>query len=122
MSTTRTSGARKPARAASSAPIQLKSRPKRPLREPLFSIDDVEYTMPVTVELGESIMLAALLRRQPDEDAKGVELVRYLCGPIALNALMGDATMTRTEWEQIVAVLSDRAFGAAEQEDEAEGN
>jgi hypothetical protein len=110
----------KTTRAVSSAPVQLKSRPKeQAAREPLFSIDDIEYTMPVVVELGDSISLAQLLRFQPTEDTKGVELVRHLCGQQALNALMGDATMTRAEWQRIVAILKERAFGPEEAEDES---
>lgn len=119
---TRTATAAKP-RARSSAPVQLKGRRKNAPRELLFAIDDVEYTMPVTVELGDSLSLAAILRLQPTEDAKRMTLVRQLCGPQALAALLDDATMTRAEWERLGEILSERAFGPPEQrEDEAQGN
>jgi hypothetical protein len=109
-------------KAKSSAPVQLKKRSSAPAREPLFSIDDVEYTMPAVVELGDSIAFARLLRVQPDEDSKGVELVRHLCGQQALNALLGDSTMTRAEWRRIVELLKERAFGPEEQREGDEGN
>lgn len=119
----RTPAAAKPKAAkASGAPVQLKKRRDAP-REPLFAVDGVEYTMPVVVELGTSLALGRLLRLQPDEDSKGIELVRYLCGPQALSVLLDDATMTRTDWRRIVEILTERAFGPIEQrEDEREGN
>lgn len=119
--TARTAAARKPASATSAAPIQLKSRPKTVAREPLFAIDGVDYTMPVTVTLGDSISLQTLLRIQPDEDAKRILLVRELCGKDAINALLADATMTKEEWKQIGDILTERALGPLEEE-EAEGN
>jgi hypothetical protein len=121
--TARTSTARaKSAKPAPTAPVQLKSRPKTPPRELLFSIDDVDYTMPAVVELGDSIALAATMRILPDEDAKGIHLVRELCGRDAITALLADATMTRGEWQTIVRILTEKAFGPLEQEAQAEGN
>lgn len=111
-----------PARKAAVAPVQLKSRPTAVKREPVFAIDDVVYTAPTVVPAGDAIMLAGLLRLQPDEDAKGVALVRNLCGNDALAALMGDSTMTRGEWSAIVQILTQKVFGRAEEEEEAEGN
>jgi hypothetical protein len=107
---------------APSAPVQLKKRPTQAKREPLFSIDDEIYTVPAVVPAGDAIMLTATLRLQPDEDAKGIMLVRTLCGNQALAALMGDSTMTRGEWRAIVAILTEKVFGPAEKEDEDEGN
>jgi len=110
--------------AAQAAPFQLGTRTAEAERErePLFSIDDQVYTMPVAVPAGDAISLATLLRVQPDEDAKGCTLVRHLCGQDALRALLGDSTMSRNEWKAIVRVLTERAFGPPEEEDEAEGN
>lgn len=109
----------KAAKPKPSAPVQLKSRAKEQPREPLFSVDDVEYTMPVVVELGDALSLAALLRVQPDEDAKGMLLVRELCGRQALNALLADSTMTRGEWNTVINILMEKAFGPPEPEDDA---
>lgn len=122
MSAARSSAKPKTAKPKTTAPVQLKKRPKEAAREPLFSVDGVDYTMPVTVELGTSIALAALLRIEPDEDAKRIMLVRELCGPPALAALLGDSTMTRAEWDTIGRILTERAFGAAEREEDEEGN
>ncbi len=92
----------------STAPVQLKKRKQESPREPLFSVDDVDYTMPVEVELGDALRLSTLLRIQPDEDSKGMLLVRELCGAKAFNALMGDSTMTRGEWRTITHVLAEK--------------
>lgn len=124
MSARTSSGAARPkatAKPKSAAPVQLKKRPQAAPRELLFSVDDVDYTMPATVELGDSLSLATLLRVQPDEDAKGMLLVRELCGRQALNALLADSTMTRGEWTTIIKILTEKVFGPVEQEDD-EGN
>ncbi len=112
----------KTAKPKSTAPVQLKKRQNEAPREPLFSIDEVEYTMPTVVPLGDSLALARVLRVQPDEDSKGIELVRYLCGQEALTALLADSTMTRAEWDTIIAILTEKAFGPAEAQEENEGN
>jgi len=120
MSATRS---RPPAKKSVSAPVQLGRRTADAAREPLFSVGDQVYTMPATVPTGDAIMLAARLRLQPDEDAKGVALVLNLCGGDALAALMGDSTMTRAEWKTIVRILTERAFGPAERrKEDEEGN
>jgi hypothetical protein len=112
----------KTAKPKSAAPVQLKKRATEAAREPLFSIDDVEYTMPKVVPLGDSLALARVLRVQPDEDSKGIELVRHLCGQQALAALLADSTMTRTEWGAIVAILTEKVFGKLEAPEDDEGN
>ena len=122
MSARTTTSRPKAAKTQSTAPVQLKKRTKEAAREPLFSVDDVEYTMPKVVPLGDSLALARVLRVQPDEDSKGIELVRYLCGQEALTALLADSTMTRTEWGAIVAILTEKAFGPAEAQEDDEGN
>jgi hypothetical protein len=121
--TARTAKSATPTRATvKRAPVQLKSRPKTDKREPLFSIDDVVYTMPAVVRTGDAILLAGLLRMQADEDAKGLTLVRNLCGSEAAAALLSDSTMSRGEWQAIVAILTERVFGNPETEEEGEGN
>lgn len=125
MSAPRTGSAAKsrPGKPASAAPVQLKKRSATVAREPLFAIDDVEYTMPAVVEFGDALRLGAVLRLQVDENAKGMTLVRNLCGDKALEALLGDATMTRAEWMRIVGILTDKVFGPAEaREDDGQGN
>jgi len=122
MSARTTTARPKAAKLKPAAPVQLKKRQKDAPREPLFSVDDQVYTMPSVVELGDSIALAALLRFQPDEDAKGVLLVNELCGQDAVNALLADSTMTRGEWETVVKVLTEKAFGPTERTADDEGN
>lgn len=111
----------KSAKPKPAAPVQLKKRPKNAAREPLFSIDDVVFTMPAVVDLGTSLYLTPLLRVQQDEDAKGLLLVRELCGQQALAALLADSTMTRGEWNTIIKILTEKVFGPVESEDE-QGN
>jgi hypothetical protein len=123
MSAARSNPARsKSSKPKSTAPVQLKKRSAVAPREALFSVDDVEYTMPASVPLGDALTLTTLLRVQPDEDAKRMLLVRELCGSHALHALLGDATMTRAEWDTIGKILTEKVFGPLEAEVDGEGN
>lgn len=118
-----TSSARaRPARAArSEAPIQLCKRPRAhedPDRTPLFTIDDIEYSMPRVVHQGDSIKWQLLLDTMDDDDVKAVTLMRLMCGDRATDALLNESTLTKGEWENLKDKITTRAFGPAEKEPE----
>lgn len=118
-----TSSARaRPARAVrSEAPIQLRKRPRAdedPDRTPLFTIDDIEYSLPRVVHQGDSIKWQSLLDTIGDDDLKAVALLRLMCGDEATDALLNESTLTKGEWKDLKDKLTLRAFGPAEREPE----
>lgn len=106
-------------------PIRLKKRPKDQPREVIFEIesdgDVAEYTAPVTVGFGYSLAMRIDLDAQPDEYLRELYLVRELCGPEALAAVLSDTTMTGEDWKGLIARLQTKALGPTERGD-GEGN
>lgn len=108
----------------STAPIQLRKRPTAwadPDRLPLFTIDDVEYSMPRVVHQGDVMKWTPVLNAIVDDDAKAIMLLRLLCGNEAANALLDEAELTKGEWRNLKEKMRLHAFGPTERED-TEGN
>jgi len=84
-------------------------------REPLFSIDGVEYTIPVSIPT--NVGLRAMRKVAELGEIAGTQwLLVYLLGQDAWDALEGCADLTRADLTAIQEVVRTKAFGDQEAE------
>lgn len=89
-------------------------------REPLFSIDDATYTVPV--EVPPYIALQAMERtRMEGEVAASAWLLERLIGGDAYRALITCKYIQRTDILAIQEVVRKKVFGALEDSEEGKG-
>lgn len=87
-------------------------------REPLFSIDDQEYTIPVEGAVPPALGLAALERAR----AEGVVVaeawaMEMLIGAAGWRALRSCVDITQEQMRAIMRIIRERALGPVEQEE-----
>lgn len=84
-------------------------------REPLFSIDDQEYTVPRAIPT--NVGLKAMRKVAELGEIAGTQwLMVYLLGQEAWDALEGCLDLTRADLLAIQVVVRDKAFGSLEEE------
>lgn len=84
-------------------------------REPIFSIDNREYTIPV--EVPGSLALAAMEEvRQKGEIAASAWCMETLLGTQGYKALLSCQEVTKAQVLAIQEICRERVFGAVEEE------
>lgn len=87
-------------------------------REPLFSIDGTEYTVPKIIPT--AVGLKAMRKVAELGEIAGTQwLMVYLLGQPAWDALEGCLDLTRADLEAIQTIVRTKAFG--DQEDQGKG-
>lgn len=84
-------------------------------REPIFTIDGQEYTIPVEIPARISLMATRRLA-ELGEVAGGVWLMTFLLGQDGWDALEKCPDVTPADLKAIQAVIRQKTFGAMEEE------
>jgi hypothetical protein len=85
-------------------------------REPLFSIDDREYTIPVEVPGNISLQAIEVVRQQGDTAATGW-LMELMLGADGYRALRKCPAVDRAQIKRIGAIIRDKVLGDLEDEE-----
>lgn len=87
-------------------------------QEPIFSIDDVTYSMPSTVSAAVAVKFLDVNRNQGGEAAVSW-LMEEVLGTEAYKALMACKTLKPADLKAVMKIVTDKALGVLE---EASGN
>jgi hypothetical protein len=94
--------------------LRLKSGRAEPIeREPIFYIDDVEYTIPVRMRANEALECLHVFRTRGDEVATDF-LLEKLLGKDGYQALLAYDGLEPEHLQQIIEIATERMMGATE--------